>query len=113
MDRGRALPLIRLAGGSAHTRKGLGLTALEDTDMHPSDPGHPQNRPSRALSIPLRSAWDKEYIRAGWATYTRGNCRITEAPSGAVMLYAPGCTTEHGTVDSAKRAAATRHNKGW
>jgi len=82
--------------------------------MHPCDPGHPQNRPARALSIPLRSAWTKTTDCTGWTMYARGNCRVQAPPSGSrVRLYAPGCTTEHATVDAAKRAAATRLNRGW
>ncbi len=56
--------------------------------------------------------------RNGWTSYGRGNCRITLPPGGPtaqvpVMLFAPYCTTEHASVEAAKRAAATRDGRGW
>lgn len=67
----------------------------------------------------MQSKWNKRWISRGapgspaWAEYTRGNCRITESPSGKVTLFSPGFTTEHTSVAAAKRAAESRPQKGW
>lgn len=57
--------------------------------------------------------WNKRKNSAGWTRLTRGNCRITVSPSGRVMLYSPGITTEHVSLDAAKAEARKRPQKGW
>ncbi len=52
-----------------------------------------------------RAHWVKTDQGRGWTKYERGNCRITVAPSGAVLLIAPGSTSAHLNLAAAKRAA--------
>jgi len=58
--------------------------------MHPTDPGHPLNRPSRVLSIPLRKPWTV-------ATSTPLQCEI---------LARAASRADGARVKGAKQAAA-------
>jgi hypothetical protein len=61
-----------------------------------------------------RGAWEMRQDGAGQRTYTRARCCITVSPDRKqVRLSDPGSTTDHTSLEAAKRAARKSIARGW